>query len=133
MELTDFRKDLLNQANTRASLDGVFTADAFMSVAADLLISAGEVDSLDLLSFCGVGVRQRTLAVNGFFHDEQDTSVALAVVRYEGGANTPSLSYTEAAGSLKSLQYYLESALSGDFLVDREPSMPEYQLAETLK
>ena len=133
MNLNEFRDDLLNQANTRASVDGVFTSDAFMAVAADLLVSAGEVDNVDLLSFSGVGARQRTLAVNGFFHDEQDGSVALAVARFEGGARTPSLTYTEATASLRSLQSYLEAALSGDFLVDREPSTPEYQLAETLK
>lgn len=133
MDLNEFRDDLLNQANTRASVDGVFTADAFVAVAADLLVSAGEVDNWDLLSFAGTGQRQKALAVNGFFHDEQDTSVALAVGRYEGGVRAPSLTYTEAAGSLKALQSYLEAALSGEFMVEREPSTSEYQLAETLK
>ena len=48
MDIEEFRQDLLNQANARASVDGIFTADAFMAEAADLLIDAGEVDSLDL-------------------------------------------------------------------------------------
>ena len=54
MDLKEFRDDLLNQANTRASVDGIFTADAFMAEAAELLIAAGEVDNLDLLSFAGL-------------------------------------------------------------------------------
>ena len=43
------------------------------------------------------------------------------------------MAYTEAAAVLKSLQQYLEEALSGDFLIGREPSAPEYQLAQTLR
>ena len=31
MDIKDFRDDLLNRAATRASVDGIFTADAFMA------------------------------------------------------------------------------------------------------
>ena len=133
MDIQEFREDLLNQANTRASIDGIFTADAFMTEAADLLIGAGEVDSLDLLSFAGTGRRRQSLAVNGFQHDEQDTSVSLAVVHFVGSPTIPTLTYTDASATLKALEQYLREALSGDFLIDREPSTPEYQLAQTLK
>lgn len=133
MDLKEFRDDLLNQANARASVDGVFTSDAFMSEAAELLIGAGEVDSLDLLAFSGTGRRRQALAVNGFQHDAQDTSVSLAVVHFIGGAQVPSLTQTDASAVLRSLEQYLREAVTGDFLIDREPAMPEYQLAQTLK
>lgn len=133
MDLEEFRDDLLNQANTRASVEGIFTADAFMAEAADLLIAAGEVDSLDLLSFTGIGRRRQSLAVSGFQHDEQDTSVSLAVVHFIGGPTVPTLTYTEASTTLRALEQYLRASLSGEFFVDREPSTPEYQLAQTLK
>ena len=59
MELNEFREDLLNRAVTRASVDGIFTADAFLAELADLLIGAEEVGNLDLLSFTGTGRRKR--------------------------------------------------------------------------
>ena len=60
-------------------------------------------------------------------------SVALVVMRFIGGQHIPKMSYTDAATVLKSLQQYLEEALGGDFLIEREPSGPDYQLAQTLR
>ncbi|WP_370287783.1 AIPR family protein [Nocardioides sp.] len=132
-DLEAFREDLLNRAVARASVDGIFTADAFMAEAAELLIAAEEVGNLDLLSFVGTGRLRQALSVHGSDFDEQDTSVTLVVLRYVGGPAASTISYSEAATSLRSLQNYLEEALSGDFLVDREPASPEYQLAQTLR
>lgn len=133
MEITEFRNDVLNRTAARAAIDGIFTAEAFMEEASELLVGTGEVDSLDLLSFSGSGRRRQSLSVHGFTHDEQDRSVALVVRRFDGGASIPSLSYSDAISALKSLENFLEEALSGDFLTDREPASPEYQLAQTLK
>lgn len=133
MDIADFRGDLLNRAITRASVDGIFTADAFSAEVADLLIESEEVSSLDLLSFQGRGRRRQTLAVNGFELDEQDNSVALVVSHFVGGAEVPSLSYSDASTALRSLEQYLAECLTGDFLSEREPAAPEYQLAQTLQ
>jgi len=129
----EFREDLLNRAAARASVEGIFTADAFLEEVADLLIGAEEVGNLDLLSFAGTGRRRQALAVHGSDRDEQDMSVALVVMRFIGGQDMPKMTYTDAAAVLRSLQQYLEEALSGEFLIDREPSAREYQLAQTLR
>lgn len=133
MELSNFRDDLLNRAVTRASVDGIFTADAFLAEAADLLIGTEEVGNLDLLSFAGTGKRRQLLAVNGFEHDEQDKSVSLVVLNFVGGDEVPTLSSTDAAASMRMLESYLVEAMSGDFLLGGEPATDEYQLAQTLK
>lgn len=133
MDVKSFRDDLLNRAATRASVDGIFTSDAFLEESTDLLVGAEEVDHLDRLSFSGTGRRRQSLAVNGFAHDEQDKSIALVVMHFSGGAAVPTLPQSDAVAALKSLEQYLREALSGDFLVDREPAAPEYQLAQTLK
>ena len=130
--LPEFRQDVLNQARARASVDGVFTADAFVSEAADLLISSDEIDSIDLLSFRGTGRRRQSLAVYGYQVDENDRSVALLMAHYNGATSPATLSYSDATNSLKALENYLKEALSGEFLIDREPSTPEYQLAQML-
>lgn len=133
MELNDFRDDLLNLANARASVEGIFTEDAFVAEAAELLISAGEMDSLDLLSFRGTGRKRQSLAVHGFQYDEQDKSVALVVSNFVGGSAVPTITHTEAEKALRALEQYLRESLDSDFLIDREPSTLEYQLAQTLK
>jgi hypothetical protein len=71
--------------------------------------------------------------VNGFSHDEQDKSIALVVMHFSGAAAVPTMSQGDAMAALKSLERYMREALSGDFLIDREPAAPEYQLAQTLK
>lgn len=133
MDLQEFRGDLLNRVNARASVDGVFTADAFVQETSDMLTSAGEVDSLDVVSFAGTGKRRQSMAVNGFYHDEQDRSVALVVANFVGGGGAPVLSHADATSSLKALEQYLRESLSGDFLEGREPAYLEYQLAQTLR
>lgn len=133
MELSEFRADILNRATARASVDGIFTADAFMEEASDLLIASGEMDHIDLLSFSGNGRKRQSLAVHGFAHDEQDRTVTLVVRVFDGGHATPNLAYSSALTALKSLENYLREAVSGDFLVDREPATTEYQLAQSLK
>lgn len=133
MELSDFRDDILNLAKARASVDGVFTSDAFVAEAKNLLEAAEELDNVDLLSYSGVGRRRQVLAVHGYQIDETDNSISLVVSNFQGGEEVPSITYTEATASLRSLEHYLKEALSGDFLADREPSTPEYQLAQTLK
>ena len=133
MELNEFRDDLLNRAIARASVDGMFTADAFMAEVADLLVGAEEVGNLDLLSFSGTGRGNKSLAVHGHDRDDHDMSISLVVMRYIGGPEVPTITYSDAATRLKALVQYLGEALSGDFVIDREPATPEYQLAQTLR
>lgn len=133
MDLLEFRSDLLNRVLTRASVDGVFKADAFTQEAGDLLVSAEEVDSIDILSFTGTGHKRQNLAVNGVYYDEQDHSVSLMVTRFVGSDGVPVVTSAEATASLRALDNYLREALSGEFLEDREPAYPEYQCAQTLR
>lgn len=132
MDLDEFRRDLLNQVHARASVDGVFTRDAFMAEASELLVDAGELDNLDLFSFSGSGRKRQSLAVNAFQFDEQDLSVSLVVAHFDGGKSVHSLKQSEASSHLRSLEQFLREAVSGEFVIDREPAMPEYQLAKTL-
>jgi hypothetical protein len=132
VDLEEFREDLLNRVATRASVDGIFTADAFTQEAAELLVTAEEVDNLDVMSFVGTGRRRQNLAVNGFYYDEHDHSVSLLVTRFLGGDGIPVLASTDATASLKALEEYLKESLSGEFLDGREPAYPEYQFAHTL-
>lgn len=133
MELQDFRTNLLNAARTRAQIDQTYTKEAFLGEMADRLSESEEVENLNVLVFEGVGKLRRRLAVHGYDLDDSDNSVALTVLRFDGGMRLPSLTQSQAAESLKALQNYLEEALSGEFIKGREESFPEYQLAQDLR
>ena len=132
MDLEDFRLNLLNQAHVRAAAEGTFTKEAFLGEISDRLAEAEEVEQLNVIWFEGEGKRRRKLAVHGFDLDDSDNSVALAVLRW-GGQDFETFSFTEAISSFKAVQGFLEEAVSGEFVVGREESSPQYQLAEDLR
>jgi hypothetical protein len=132
MDLEAFRLNLLNQAHVRASAEGSFTKEAFLAELSDRLADAEEVELLNVVWFEGEGKRRRKLAVHGFDLDDSDNSVALAVLRW-GGQDFSTFSYTEAMASFRALQGFLEEAVSGEFVVGREESSLQYQLAEDLR
>lgn len=132
LDLDDYRDDILNQVNARASVEGIFTVDAFVAEAADLLTDAEEIDTPARLSFTGTGRRRQSMAVHGHQFDENDMSVALIVGEFRGDKQTPTITHTDAVTALRSLEAYLKEAVSGDFVLEREPAEPVYQLAERL-
>lgn len=132
MNIEDFRLGLLNQAHVRAVAEASFTKDAYVAEVSDRLAEAGEVEQLNVLSFDGEGKRRRKLSVHGYDLDDADNSIALAVLHW-GGADFKTITSTQATASLKSLHSFLEEAVNGEFVVGREESSPQYQLAEDLR
>lgn len=133
MEIDAFRAELMNQAQVRGAAEGIFTKEAFLAEVADRLSDAGDIEQLNVAWFEGEGKRRRRLAVHAYDLDDADNSVALAVLRWGGGAEVGKFNYTEATATLRSLESFLEEAVSGEFVVGREESSPVYQLAEDLR
>lgn len=134
MEINAFRSHLLNSAATRARLEKTFTREAFVAELATRLSEAEEIEQLEPLDFEGIGYsRGRKVAVHGFDLEDNDNSVALAVLSFGGGEAPKAISKTEVDGRFKALRYFLEESLSGEFLEDREESTGEYQLADDLR
>jgi hypothetical protein len=133
MEIDAFRAELLNQAQVRGAAEGIFTKDAFLAEVADRLADAGDIEQLNVAWFEGEGKRRRRLTVHAYDLDDADNSVALAVLRWGGGAEVGKFNYTEATATLSRLESFLEEAVSGEFVVGREESSPVYQLAEDLR
>lgn len=133
MNREDFRADLLNAAVTRAAIDHVWTADAFLEELKERLVEAEEIEDVSTLNFEGEGKGGRKLAVHGYDLDDSDNSVALMVLHFDGEPGLPTLTGSEAAKRLRALQGFLEESISGEFRHGREPSYKEYQLAEDLR
>lgn len=133
MELESYRSDLLNRAGARSVVDGTFTSEAFMAEAAEQLTQADEIENLEMLSFDGVGKRNRRLRVNGYDLDDSDGSVALSVLDFKGNQELEELTFSEAQNLFKALMGFLEQSVDGTFLEGREESTAEFQLAQDLK
>jgi len=133
MNLNEFHADVRNQALTRAEVEGIYAAEAFVAEIAERLSDAEEVEHLTTLTFEGEGKRRRRLAIHGFDLDDSDDSIALAVLRFGGGETLETFNFTEANQSLKALLAFLEEAVGGEFVEGREESTLEYQVAEDLR
>ena len=134
MDLGEFRLQLLNDVETRAELDGEFAIPSFVGEASRRLADAEAVENLEPLHFRGMGRRNRSLGVDGYDLDDGDDSIALAIAQFSGmPTDLPVMTQTEAKRHLASLASFLEEAVSGEFLTDREPSSREFALATDLR
>jgi hypothetical protein len=133
VNLEEFRLNLLNQAHARSAAEGTFTQEAFLAEVSDRLAAAGEIEQLNDVWFEGEGKRKRKLSVHGYDMDDSDNSVALAVLRWGGGERQENFTFSQASAIFKSLAFFLEEAVSGDFIVGREESSKHYQLAQDLR
>lgn len=133
MNTEDFRTTLINSVEVRAAQDGLYSSEAFIAEVAERLADAEEIEHLETLSFDDRGSKGRRLRVNGFDLDDSDGSIALAVLDFDGGPGTPTISSTEAEKLLQSVRYFLEASLDGSFFEGREESTLAYQLATDLR
>lgn len=134
MDLGEFRLVLLNDVETRAELDGEFALTAFVGEASRHLADAEAVENLEALHFRGTGRRNRNLGVDGFDLDDADDSITLAIAQFNGSSTeSPVMSLTDVKKYLGALESFLDEAVSGEFLRDREPSTREYALALDLR
>lgn len=134
LDLAEFRLGLLNDVETRAELDGEYALPSFVGEASQRLADAEAVENLEALHFRGTGRRNRNLGVDGFDLDDADGSITLAIAKFSGSpAETPAMNQTEAKKLLGALEAFLEEAVSGEFLNDREPSARDYALAVDLR
>jgi hypothetical protein len=134
MDMDEFRVGLLNDVEARAEVEGDYALTSFVGEASQRLSEAEIVDDLEALHFRGLGRARRHLGVDGFDLDDADGSITLAIAHFSGSVDeTPRLPPAEARRILGTLEAYLEEAVWGDFIRDREPSAREYALATDLR
>jgi hypothetical protein len=133
VNLDDFYRDIRNTVSTRAAVDNDFKSTAFMTEVGERLAEAEEIEALTVIQFEGVGVRNRRLAINGFDLDDEDGSIALAVLLFNDSDEISTIAMAEAKRALAALENFLAEALVGTFEGGREESSQAYQLASDLR
>src|ERR1041385_2435455 len=132
MELTDFRKDLLEEVAVAAATDGNFRHSAFVEYASRLLEDAEEVADFQPCYYRGSGSRNKSLAVDGYSLDEADGSFKIFVADFEGKEQPGSLTQTHATTVFGRASAFCEEAFAGRLHCELEESSPAHGLAVTL-
>lgn len=129
MNLEDYYVDFQQDVVTDATVSGDYTVDAFIRRCGDILSEAGQFEEIQVLQFEGKGLRNRNLRIQGYDLSASDDTASLVVGLYHGKPDISPVATTDAKNALRSLQYFLEEAMSGQFETDREASSPTVQAA----
>ena len=133
MNLEEFTEDVRNTVNARAAVENDYTSMSFMAEIGERFAESGEVENLTVMQFEGTGSRNRKLAIHGFDLDDDDGSVALAVLLHSDSQEFVTVTAAEAKKRFAWLESFLSDALTGAFIGGREESSAAYQVAEDLR
>jgi hypothetical protein len=132
MELSEYRKDFLEQVAVYATADGNFHHSAFVEYAARLLEDAEEVSDFQPCWYRGTGLRKKSLGIDGYATVDVDGSIRIFIAEYAGLPEAGSLTQTQASAMFGRASAFCEEALSGRLHPELEDSSPAYGLALTL-
>lgn len=132
LQLTQFHRQLLNDVEMTAQVEGELPHTVFVQTCAQMLYEADAIDNLQISYFRGTGLRGRRLGVDGYDLDDPDESVSLLICDFDPSAERQTLTASEARKMLQTLLHFLDEARSARFVEGREESDPAVQLAEDL-
>lgn len=132
MNIDEFRQFLLNETGAWAESDRNFTHSSFVDVAVRYLEEAGEVSDFEPCYYRGVGLRRRTLAIDGFAFDDADASLRLFLADPALVEPAPTLTQSEAGSLFGRLRAVAEEAIEGRLASYVDPSTPIFGFATEL-
>jgi hypothetical protein len=132
LDIQEFRKDFLETVRSYAAADLDFQESAFVSVAAQKLMDAEELEDFEPCYYEGTGRRKRSLRVDGYSFDDVDNSAKLLIADYRGHDTPETLIQTEAERSFEKLGAFVEEAITGDLHMVLEESSPGFGLVNEI-
>jgi hypothetical protein len=132
VNLDEFRQFLLNETGAWAESDRNFTHSSFVDVAVGYLEEAGEVSDFEPCYYRGVGLRRRSLAIDGYAFDDADGSLRLFLADPALEEPAPTLTQSEARSLFGRLRAVVEEAIEGRLVADLDPSTPIFGFATEL-
>jgi hypothetical protein len=132
VNLNEFRQFVLNETGAWAESDRNFTHSSFVDVAVRYLEEAGEVSDFEPCYYRGVGLRRRTLAIDGYAFDDADASLRLFLADPALEEPAPTLTHSEAGALLGRLRAVAEEAMAGRLATYVDPSTPIFGFATEL-
>lgn len=116
----EFLADLLQLVSARSAATSDFSETAFASVVAEALVDSGAVPGFEPAFFVHRGMR-----VDGYAYTEDEATLDLFQVEYQGEPEVQSLTKTTLDTCLKRAETFFERAVDGDLAFGASPdSLP---------
>jgi hypothetical protein len=128
-----FRDELINQARVLAAGEIGFTDQAFAQLAGERLVSAEELGSFESCHVRSTGKSSAKLKLDGYHWDEDDDSLRLVVVRFDGDATPQTITKSNAEGEFKAVRAFIEHSMSGWCKANLAPTSEGFRLSEDIR
>lgn len=123
----EFLADLLQLVSARSAATSDFSETAFASVVAEALVDSGAVPGFEPAFFVHKGMR-----VDGYAYTEDEATLDLFQVEYQGGPEVKSLTKTTIDTCLKRAETFFERAVDGDLAFEVDVGSGIWSLARQL-
>lgn len=127
MKDSEFLADLLQQVSARSAATSDFSETAFASVVAEALVDSGAVPGFEPAFFVHRGMR-----VDGYAYTEDEATLDLFQVEYQGEPEVQSLTKTTLDACLKRAETFFERAVEGDLSYEVDVGSSIWSLARQL-
>lgn len=124
---SEFLADLLQQVSARSAATSDFSETAFASVVAEALVDSGAVPGFEPAFFVHRGMR-----VDGYAYTEDEATLDLFQVEYQGEPEVQSLTKTTLDACLKRAETFFERAVEGDLSYEVDVGSSIWSLARQL-
>ena len=131
MELTDYRKDYLENVKMFAAADDAGTASTFVKTVLEDLQDSNVISDFEECFSIGK-YRRKNYRVDAYSFDEYDYSMSLFIADFDGEDEAGTLTLTEANALFDKMNTFLDGSLNGNFRNEMEISTPAYDLVERL-
>lgn len=131
MELSDFRKDYLENVKMFAAADDAGTASTFVKTVLEDLQDINVISDFEECFSTGKYGR-KGYRVDAYSFDEYDYSMSLFIAEYDGENEASTLTLTDANALFEKLNTFLDGSLNGNFRNEMEISTPAYDLVERI-
>lgn len=127
MSDNEFLADLLQQVSARSSTTSDFSETAFASVVAEALVDSGAVSGFEPAFFVHRGMR-----VDGYTYTEDEATLDLFQVEFNGTPEVQSLTKTSLDACLKRAETFFDRAVNGDLSFEVDVGSSIWSLSRQL-
>jgi len=114
MDIEEYRKEILEQIRSDASLNSTSPNDEFIQKSVSLLEEIEEFPDPTIHYFGSKGKRNRFMQFNAFAFDEADGSVCLLISDFNNSDEPATLTNTQIDSLYLRMQYFIEEAYEGN-------------------
>lgn len=131
MELTEYRKDLLETVKMQAAAESEGTVSMFSKIFLNDLQDLNVISDYETCYSVGKNGR-KNYRIDGYSFDDYDCSMSLFITDYDGEETASTLTKTDAKALFDKIMAFLDGCINGNFRYEIEISTPVYDLVEQI-